>query len=47
MGFNRCSYENFAAWANDKFDDMPSDDAAKLEQLVNAYKKTPKPRNLK
>lgn len=46
LSYTRCSWDNFAAWATDEFDDMPSDDPAKLERMVNTYRKTPTPRNL-
>jgi hypothetical protein len=46
LGYTRCTWENFAAWASEKFDDMPSDDHAELKRMVDAYRKTPNPRNL-
>ncbi|HUE72671.1 MAG TPA: hypothetical protein VMP01_17430 [Pirellulaceae bacterium] len=44
LGYGRPSYEHFAAWTADTFDDMPSDDAAELKRLVEAHRKTPSPR---
>ncbi len=46
QGYNRPSWDNFAAWASEQFDDLPSDDPAVLKRMVDAYRKTPTPRNL-
>jgi hypothetical protein len=46
LGYSRNSYEHFATWAAEQFDDMPSDDPEKLKALVDAHRKTPNPRKL-
>ncbi len=46
LGYSRCTWETFATWASDEFDDMPSDNHAELKRMVDAYRKTRTPRNL-
>jgi len=46
LGYRRASHENFAAWVEETFDDMPSADADELRRMVEAYKKTPEPKRL-
>jgi len=46
LGYRRASHENFAAWVEETFDDMPSTDADELRRMVKAYKRTPEPKRL-
>jgi len=46
LGYSRDSYENFAQWATNEFDDMPSDDPAELERMVRALRRSPQPSRL-
>lgn len=46
LGYTRKSFDNFALWACDNFDDMPSDDPIVLEKMKDAHltakRRTPK-----
>lgn len=47
LGHSKASFEFFARWATDEYDDMPSDDWKVLKRMVDAHRKTPASRSSK
>lgn len=41
LGYPRRSYAHFATWANQTYDDMPSNDPEELKRMVDTHRKSP------